>query len=104
MGRVVIACYRPKPGKAEALQELMKDHLPILRAQGLVTERESIIMVAQDGTIVEVFEWASSEAIANAHTNPAVQAMWQRYADVCDYIPIAELEEASQLFSEFAPF
>jgi len=103
VGRVVIACYKPKPGKAEALQNLMKEHLPVLRTQGFVTERDSIIMVAQDGTLVEVFEWASTEAMNKAHANPAVQAMWQRFADVCDYIPFSELEEASQLFAEFAP-
>jgi hypothetical protein len=29
-------------------------------------------MRAQDGTIVEIFEWISQEAISGAHTNPAV--------------------------------
>jgi hypothetical protein len=29
MGRTVIACYKPKPGKNEALRTLMKDHLAI---------------------------------------------------------------------------
>ena len=69
MGRIVIACYRPKPGKLDALRALMADHLPILRSQDLVTDRESIIMEAEDGTIVEVFEWKSQEAIEAAHSN-----------------------------------
>ncbi len=103
MSRIVIACYKPKPGKTQALRELMKEHLPILSSQGLVTDRESIIMEAQDGTVVEVFEWRSSEAIEAAHTNPVVQTIWQRYAEVCDYIPVADVAEAAQLFSEFTP-
>lgn len=103
MGRIVIACYTPKPGKMEALHELMKTHLPILRAQALATDRELIIMVAKDGTVVEVFEWVSAAAIAGAHENPEVQKMWAAYADVCDYTSIETLEEAKQLFSEFSP-
>lgn len=103
MGRIVIACYRPKPGKTAELHTLLKSHLPTLRAEGLVTERAGIAMAAADGTVVEVFEWASAEAIAHAHENPSVQAMWAAYAEVCDYVPVASLAEASALFSEFTP-
>jgi hypothetical protein len=104
MGRIVIACYRPKPGQNEALRRLMLDHLPILRAQDLVTDRESIMMEAQDGTIIEVFEWKSPEAMEAAHSNPVVQDMWERYGQVCEYVPVSTVEEASQLFSAFMPF
>ena len=101
--RIVIAVYRPKPGKAEALRRLIVDHVATLRAQQLVTDREPITMQAADGTIVEVFEWASKQAIDSAHSNPAVQAMWQAHAEVCDYVPVGEVPEAAQLFSEFTP-
>jgi quinol monooxygenase YgiN len=104
MTRIVIAAYRPKPGKAGALKRLMREHLPTLRAQSLVTDRPSIMMEAGDGTIIEVFEWASREAMEAAHTNPAVLQMWEEYAQVCDYVPVGQVEEASQLFSEFTPF
>ena len=103
MGRIVIAAYRPKPGREAELRELMKTHLTILRGQDLVTDRESIIMEAEDGTILEVFEWRSKEAIAAAHENPAVLAMWGEYAEVCDYVPAGEAAEIGQLFSEFTP-
>ena len=103
MGRIVIACYKPKPNKNEALRTLMKDHLAILKSQDLVTDRASIIMEAKDGTILEVFEWKSQEAMASAHTNPVVQAMWQDYAEVCEYVPIVDVAEAHQVFSEFTP-
>ena len=102
-GRIVIAGYKPKPGKEAELKALMNTHLPRLRAEGLVTDRESIIMQANDGTILEVFEWASNEAIESAHHNPEVQKMWQEYAAVCEYVPIAELAESTQLFSNFTP-
>ncbi len=103
MGRIVIACYRPKPGKADQLYALMGEHLPILRSQGLVTDREPVLMVAADGTAVEVFEWKSPEAIEAAHANAVIGEMWAKYAEVCDYVPVRSLAEAAGLFSEFAP-
>lgn len=101
MGRIVIACYRAKPGKEQALEELMDTHLPTLRSEGLVTERKPILMRSEDGTFVEVFEWKSKEAIECAHQNETVGKMWQAFDDVCEFVPIASVKEASQMFSEF---
>lgn len=103
MGRVVIACYVPKVGQERELYDLARTHVQRLRAEGLVTDREPIIAVAGDGTVVEVFEWSSAEAIAAAHDNQAVRAMWEEYDRVCSYRPIGEVPEAARLFSEFAP-
>jgi hypothetical protein len=103
MGRIVIACYRPKPDQQERLRGLIAGHVPTLRSLGLVTDRAPIAMEATDGTIVEVFEWASADAIQAAHRHPAVLAMWEEYAAVCDYVPVAQVPEAAQLFSEFTP-
>lgn len=103
MGQIVIVAYKPKPGKQEALKQLMKTHLPRLKQERLVTDRESIIMEAADGTIIEVFEWLSAEAIANAHHSKAVQQMWGEYAEVCDYVPLSTLKEAGDLFAGFLP-
>jgi len=104
MGKIVIAAYRPKPGRQEALKSLMRSHLTVLRSEQLVTDRESIMMEAHNGTLLEVFEWCSAAAIAAAHENPVVLEMWGRYAEVCDYLPLAELPEARDMFSSFTPF
>lgn len=103
MGRIVLACYRPKPGQQDALRALLRSHVPRLRSLGLVTERIPIAMEAKDGTCLEVFEWVSAEAIQNAHTNPEVLKMWGEFGQVCDYVPIAQVPEAANLFSEFTP-
>jgi hypothetical protein len=100
MGRVVIACFVPRPGRESDLHALARTHVPRLRAQGLVTDRAPILAVAADGTVVEVFEWVSEEAIASAHENAAVREMWDEYEEVCTYRPIAEVPEAAGLFSE----
>ena len=101
--RVVIVAYRPKPGQGEALLAEVRDHHHLLRSEGLATDRRPIVMRAKDGTILEVFEWASPAAIEEAHSNPRVQAMWARFARCCDYAPLNSLEEAAGMFAEFEP-
>ncbi len=103
MGILVIVAYRPKPGQEEALLELTRRHIPILREQGLVTDRVPTAMQAKDGTVVEVFEWASEDAISDAHKNPAVLEMWSRYGEACDIVPLNGLAETSDMFASFAP-
>jgi len=103
MGRVVISCYRPKAGQQDALRALIRTHVSTLRSLNLVTDRLPITMEAADGTILEVFEWASQDAINSAHGNPAVLKMWEQYGQICDYIPVAQVPEATQLFSNFTP-
>jgi hypothetical protein len=69
MGSISVACYKPRFGCEEALLQLVRNHLPPLRSEGLVTERPSIVMRTAEGTIVEIFEWVSQDAIAGAHQN-----------------------------------
>jgi quinol monooxygenase YgiN len=101
--RIVIVAYKPKQGKMEELKQLMKEHVPILREQHLATDRTPIIMEANDGTVIEVFEWKSEQSMKEAHSNPVVLKMWERFAMACEYIPVAQVQEASKLFSQFIP-
>ena len=103
MGRVVIACFRPRPGKDADLLAAVKDHMPTLRSEGLITNREVVVMRAGDGTIIEVFEWRSQESIDRAHENPSVQKLWARFEAACEYVPIGSVAEASHMFSGFEP-
>ena len=99
--RLVIVAYRPKPGQEAVLLAELRDHVHVLRSEGLATDRPVIHMRAKDGTLVEVFEWASPAAIEQAHANPRVSAMWERFAACCDYVPLNTLSEAGDLFAEF---
>ncbi len=103
MGRFVIVAYAPRPGMADALLAAVRKHLDVLRAEELVTDRPASVMRAADGTLLELFEWKSAEAIARAHANPAVQALWAEFALACDYRPLNGLAECQQLFAEFEP-
>lgn len=102
MGQIVIVAYQPKPGKAEALKNLVKNHVSRLNDEGLVTQREPVIMQTAGGVIIEVFEWLSADAIKMAHSNPVVHKMWGEFAEVCDYVPLNTLPETANLFAEFS--
>jgi hypothetical protein len=103
MGHFTIAAYRPFADKDAELLEEIKTHVPILRELGLATDRPSYVMRAKDGTIIEVFEWKSKEAVEQAHTNPGVLAMWERFGKVCEYAPLTSLSEADEMFAQFEP-
>ena len=100
---MVIACYRPKRGKDNDLVDLVKNHLPVLRREGLVGDSPSLAGRARDGVIVEIFCWVSEDAIASAHQNPAVGAMWEEFAKVCDYTVIRDVAGAGDLFTPLTP-
>lgn len=101
MGIMVIAAYRPRPGDEARLLELAKEHHPILRQQDLVAERRPYAMRANDGTIIEVFEWKSQAAIDEAHANPEVLKMWERYSPVCEFVPMVSVNECRAMFAMF---
>jgi hypothetical protein len=101
--RIVIVGYKPLDGKEGELEELVRSHVEILRNEGLASERPAIVMRSKDGTLLEVFAWKSKEAIEAAHFNPRIQKLWDNFAEICEYVPVAETEEASHLFSEFKP-
>jgi hypothetical protein len=103
MGSIAVACYRPRPGCDLKLAELVRGHLPPLRAQGLVTDRAAIVMRTADGVLIEIFEWTSPEAIQSAHTNPVVLELWKQFEAVCSYETPANLPEFQTLFAHFEP-
>lgn len=102
-GVVVIVAYRPKPAKDHELLELVRSRVPTLHKEGLVTDRTPTIMRARDGTILEVSEWKSEEAIEAAHKSPTVLAMWKKFSELCDCVPLKNLEETDEIFAGFDP-
>lgn len=99
MGQFVIVAYRPKESP-EALLDLLREHLPLLRAEGLATDRPGMVMRSTSGAIVEVFEWCSAAAVEAAHGNVKVQELWKRFEQVSDYETLANLPESQHTFAE----
>ena len=97
-------CHRRLPAKirqGDELLELVGSRIPTLRKEGLVSDRAPTIMRARDGTIIEVSEWKSREAIDAAHKNPNVLAMWEEFFALCDCVPLNTLAEAGEMFAAF---
>lgn len=99
MGRISIAAFRPKPGKEEALLEVIAERLPLLRRLGLATDRAPILMRSRDGVIVQVSEWCSEEAIEKAHETPEVLAMWKRFEACSEFVKLDALAEVRDEFA-----
>jgi len=102
-GVCCIVAYRPKPGKEKELLERVRSRVPTLKKENLVTDRIPTIMRARDGTIIEVSEWKSQEAIDAAHRNPNVLAMWDKFFAICECVPLNTLPEAADMFAGFTP-
>jgi len=100
--KLVIVAYKPKPGCEAALLRLTREHVPILRREGLATDHPVTICRAADGTLLEVFEWAPG-GIERAHSNPVVNGLWHDYAAVCTYVPLNTLAESAEMFATFTP-
>jgi quinol monooxygenase YgiN len=100
---VFMALYRPKEGKAEELKNVLENHIPTLREEGLITSREPLQLQAADGTIIEIAEWNSKEAMEKAHMTPSVQTIWDEISELAELTNLSSLEEANELFPNFKP-
>lgn len=103
MGIIVISAYKPKPGKETELHEAVKTHVSILMELGMATNRTVTAMKSKNGTIIEVFEWVSKQAISDAHQHPRVHQMWKEFEACCDYQMLSNVDESKGLFAEFEP-
>ena len=102
-GIIAVVAYRPKPGREHELLQLVRSRVPTLRKEGLVTDRVPTVMRSRDGTLIEVSEWKSREAIDAAHKNPSVLAMWEKFSALCECVPLKTLPEADDMFAGFEP-
>jgi len=100
---IVFAMYRPHEGKDAELRELIGQHIPTLVRLELVTDRAPILCRGEDGTYIEIFEWATSAAAARAHEHPEVAKVWEAMGQVADFPPLSSLAEAGKRFPHFEP-
>ena len=103
MGILIICSYRPHAGREDEARMLMAGHVPLLRDHGLVTDRPVIQGVAQDGALVEIFEWESVEKSRGAPAIAEIGAHWKAMSAVMDFVPLAQLAEAQHAFAHFNP-
>lgn len=98
---LAFATYKPKEGKEKELMELVNRHVPALRELELITDKNNYIAQAKDGTIIEVFEWASTSAISAAHQHPAIADIWEKMTPIAEFVPMSSLPEGQRPFAGF---
>ena len=99
---MAFASYKAKEGKEAELMKLVDKHLPALRELGLVTDRSAYLAKSSNGTIIEVFEWVSMNAIGAAHQHPAISDIWEKMILIAEFPPMNTLPEGVKPFPGFA--
>ena len=100
---IVMAVYRPHPGHEEDMAALIDKHVPLLRAEGLATDRPTVVVRAEDGTLIEIFEWDTSDSPIAAHEIPSIQAIWGAMEEIADFVTLADVPESADRFASFTP-
>jgi hypothetical protein len=98
---IALAAYRPRAGQEDALRAVLREDLATLRRRGHVTSRPAPLVRTDAGELVVVLEWASEHAVADAHDDAEVLAVWRRKDELAEYIPPRELAGAAVPFARW---
>jgi hypothetical protein len=98
---LALAAYRPRPGKSGELLEFFAEELATLRRRGHVTARSAPIVRTDGGDYLVVLEWSSEHAVADAHEDAEVLAVWERKAELVDYVAPRELAGSEVPFARW---
>jgi hypothetical protein len=98
---LALSAYRPLPRKADELQAFFAEELETLRRRGHVTDRRVPVVRTDAGEYLVVLEWSSEHAVGDAHEDPEILALWERKAQLADYIPPRELAGSDVPFARW---
>ncbi len=100
---MVIAAYRPRPGSEARLLELAKEHYPILRQQNLVTDRRPVRHAQTTARSSRFSNGNLKRPLIRRTPIPKLLKMWERYSEVCEFVPLITVKECSEMFAMFEP-
>jgi hypothetical protein len=98
---LALSAYRPFAGKGDELEAFLTEELATLRRQGHVTERRAPVVRTDAGEYLVVLEWSSEHAVGDAHEDSEILALWERKAQLAEYIPPSELAGAGIPFARW---
>jgi len=87
MTELALAAYRPHDGADDELLRLLAEDVATLRRGGHATDRPAPVVRTQNGDLLVVLEWSSDHAVDDAHADAEVLAVWERKAQLAEYIP-----------------
>ena len=88
---LALAAYRPRPEREDDFLVFLHEELALLRRRGHVTERRAPVVRAPKGELLVVLEWSTDHAVDDAHADPDVLEVWDRKAELAEYIAPAGL-------------
>jgi quinol monooxygenase YgiN len=92
-----LVIYRPRAGAEQALEGLVRGHIPVLRQLGLLGPGQSMAFRAEDKrshavSFVELFQWRDERASDIAHQTPEVMAIWEPMGPLLEGLELRKLE------------
>lgn len=104
---VVLAVYRVAEKVQAEFFQVVKDKREYFLKAGLMTARAPIFLRSSGNPefLIDIFEWSSAEAIERAHSDPVVQRMWARMAElwIDGGLHLSQLPESDESFAGFEP-
>lgn len=98
---LALSAYRPFPGKSDELQAFFAEEVETLRRRGHVTQRRAPVVRTGAGEFLVALEWSSERAVGDAHEDPEILALWERKAQLAEYIAPRELAGADVPFARW---
>jgi len=98
---LALAAYRPRAVGRDELLELLREDIATLRRRGHVTERPVPVVATENGDVLVVLEWSSERAVDDAHADAEVLAVWERKAQLADYLAPGDLAGANAPFARW---
>jgi hypothetical protein len=98
---LALSAYRPFPGTGDELQAFFAEELATLRRRGHVTDRPAPVIRTNAGEYLVILEWSSEHAVGDAHEDPEILALWERKAQLADYIAPRELAGSDVPFARW---
>jgi hypothetical protein len=83
------------------LEEHLRQEIAALRSRGHITQRPVPICRTEVGEYLVVLEWSTTTAVDDAHADPAIQAIWERKAQLFEYVGAGELVRAGVPFAAY---
>ena len=99
---LALSAYRPFDGRGDELEAFFAEELATLRRRGHVTERRAPVVRTGRGEYLVVLEWSSEHAVGDAHEDSEILALWERKAQLAEYIPASELAGSDVPFARWA--
>ncbi|MCI0596362.1 MAG: hypothetical protein L0Z48_07440 [candidate division Zixibacteria bacterium] len=104
---VVLALYQVASENEQALLKLIPKKRRYFLKAGYATRRAPILLRSRQNPeiLIEIFEWKSQDAVAKAHQDPKVRAIWDEMDKLCKRIGqgLSEVPEFATPFPHFEP-